>query len=117
MRSDEISATKSPWHMRVLFIGDSVTYGTTYIDQSRIFTSLVARKLPKRVGLPVDVVNASAGDWAPASFLQSKGTFDANLILIVLNTSGLRQPFANLPQDPGFPTKAPLTAIGETWTR
>jgi lysophospholipase L1-like esterase len=120
MRSDDISATKSPGHLRVLFIGDSVTYGTTYIDQSRIFTSLLAHEMPKLVGRPVDVLNASAGGWGPANevgFLQSRGNFDADLVLIVLNTADLRQPFADLPRDPGFPTEAPLTAIGEMWTR
>lgn len=120
MRSDDINATKKPSHVRVLFIGDSVTYGTTFIDQSRIFTSLVARDLPERVGHPVDVLNASAGGWAPGNevgFLKSKGTFDADLVLIVLNTGDLNQPFANLQPDPSFPIKAPLTAIGETWIR
>ncbi len=120
MRSDDISAAKPKGHVRLLFIGDSVTYGTTYIDQSRIFTSLVARELPGEIRRQVDVLNASAGGWAPGNevgFLRNKGTFDADLVLIVLNTADLNQPFANFQADPGFPTEAPLTAIGEAWTR
>jgi hypothetical protein len=31
MRSDDVSLTKPKDHIRVYFIGDSVTYGTTYI--------------------------------------------------------------------------------------
>lgn len=120
MRSGDVSQTKTKGHIRVLFIGDSVTYGTTYIDQSCIFTTLVSRDLPERVGHPVDILNASAGGWAPGNevgFLKKKGTFDADLVLVVLNTADLNQPFADLQPDPGFPTKAPWTAIGETWTR
>ncbi len=120
MRSDDVNATKAPGHSRLLFIGDSVTYGTTYVDQSLIFTSLLARDLPGRIGKPVDVLNASAGGWAPGNevaFLRSKGTFDADLVLIVLNAGDLNQPFANFQSGPGTPTTAPVTAIGEAWTR
>lgn len=120
MRSEDVGQSKGPDRLRVLFIGDSVAYGTTYIDQSRIFTTLVSHGLPKKAGHPVDVLNASAGGWAPANeigFLKKRGTFDADLVLIVLNTADLNQPFADLPPDPGFPTEAPWTAIGETWTR
>ncbi len=120
MRSDDISPTKTKDHIRVYFIGDSVTYGTTYIDQSRIFATLVSRELPGRVGHPVDILNASAGGWAPGNevgFLMKKGTFDTDLVLIVLNTADLNQPFADFRADPGFPTNAPWTAIDEAWTR
>ena len=76
--------------------------------------------LPGRIGKPVDVLNASAGGWAPSNevaFLRSKGTFDADLVLIVLNAADLSQPFADFQAGPGTPTKAPVTAIGEAWTR
>src|SRR5208337_3552148 len=46
-----------------------------------------------------------------------KGTFDADLVLIVLNTADLNSPFANFQLHPGFTTNAPWTAIGELWTR
>ena len=119
MRSDDISPNKAKDHIRVYFIGDSVTYGA-YIDQSRIFTIIICRDLPERLGHPVDILNASAGGWAPGNevaFLERNGTFDADLVLIVLNTGDLNQPFADFQPHPGFTVKAPWTAIGEAWTR
>jgi lysophospholipase L1-like esterase len=119
MRSDDISPNKAKDHIRVYFIGDSVTYGV-YIDQSRIFTTILLRDLPERLRHPVDILNASAGGWAPGNevgFLKKNGTFDADLVLIVLNTGDLNQPFADFQPHPGFTAKAPWTAIGEAWTR
>ncbi|MBT3070837.1 SGNH/GDSL hydrolase family protein [Rhodomicrobium sp. Az07] len=108
MRSDEIEAQKAPDHTRILFIGDSVTYGTTYIDQTRIFTTLVANRASERIGNPVEILNASAGGWAPENevgFLLSKGTFESDLVLIVLNTADLNSPLADSSRMPGCPPK------------
>ena len=119
MRSDDISPSKTDDHIRVYFIGDSVTYGV-YVDQSRIFTTLVSRDLAGLAGHPVDILNASAGGWAPGNevgFLKKNGTFDADLVLFVLNTGDLNQPFADFQPHPGFTANAPWTAIGEAWTR
>ncbi len=120
MRSEDIAAKKEPGHVRVFFIGNSVTYGTTYIDQSLIFTSLVGSELPKLTGYPAEVLNASAGGWAASNevgFLTSKGTFDADLVLIVLNSGDLQQPFNDYSESPSAPTEQPVSAIGEAWNR
>lgn len=120
MRSEDVDISKEAGHIRLYFIGDSVTYGTTYIDQSRIFTSLVGQNLSKYIGRPVDILNASAGGWAPSNeigFLKNKGTFNADIVLVVLNTSDLAQPFADFEPSLNYPTAKPLTAIGEAWTR
>src|ERR1700722_16135093 len=84
MRSPQITLHKAPGVTRVLFVGDSVTYGTNHIDQSLLATSLLAQRLPAIVHGPVEVMNASAGGWAPANevaYLRSRGTFDADLIV------------------------------------
>ena len=106
--------------MRILLIGDSVTYGTTYIDQADIFASLLERGLKQTMRSKVEVLNASAGGWAPSNeinFLISRGTFDASHVVFVLNTEDLNQPFAEFEPGPNFPTQKPLTAIGELWER
>src|SRR5437763_17186053 len=41
LRCPEFTANKPPGTLRILFVGDSVTYGTTHVDQSKIFTSLL----------------------------------------------------------------------------
>jgi len=67
------------------------------------------------------VLNASAGAWAPdneLSYLRSRGTFDANVVLLVLNNGDLTQPRATLEAVGGdLPQKRPVTALGEVFTR
>ncbi len=120
MRSPEFSEKRAAGTLRVLLIGDSVTYGTTYVPQGQIFASLLASSLPAVVHEPVEVLNEAVGGWAPGNetkFLTSRGTFDANIVLIVWNTDDLAQPFADFPGGIQFPTQNPWTAIGEVWTR
>lgn len=122
MRSPEVSPHKSPGTLRILFLGDSVTYGTTYVDQSQIFTSLLARDLPQQLHRRVEVLNASAGAWAPANeagYLESRGTFDADVVVFVLNTGDLVQPMnrATLLLLNGYPEHRPPFALYELWVR
>jgi hypothetical protein len=122
MRSPEISLHKTPGVTRVLFIGDSVCYGTTYVDQSKIFTSLVAQRLGAVVHGPVEVLNASTGGWAPGNevaYLRSRGTFDADLVIFVNNTLDLTQPFWMVDLSPNGPTpgRRPFCAIEEVLVR
>ena len=122
MRSPDITAHKSPGTLRILFLGDSVTYGTTYVDQSQIFTSLLARDLPQQLHRPVEVLNASAGAWGPANeagYLESRGTFDADVVVFVLNTGDVVQPMnrATLLLANGYPERRPPFALYELWAR
>ena len=41
MRSEDIEANKPPGTRRILFVGDSVLFGTTLVDQQRIFTNRI----------------------------------------------------------------------------
>ena len=120
MRSPDFVMPRPTGSNRFLFIGDSVTYGTTYVDQSLIFTSRLAATLPGIEHKRVEVLNASAGGGGVGNevgYLQRRGTFAANVVLIVLNTGDPGQPIAELPHDIGFPTERPWTAIGELWSR
>jgi hypothetical protein len=60
MRSDDVPPTRPAGVVRLLFVGDSLTYGTTHVDQSQLFTQIVGRGLPAIVHHPVEVLNASA---------------------------------------------------------
>ena len=122
MRCPEYALHKLPGVLRILFLGDSVTYGTTYVDQSEIFTSLLARDLPQRLKRGVEVLNASAGAWAPANelgYLRSRGTFDADVVVFVLNTGDLVQPMNRQPLllANGYPDHRPPLALYELWVR
>jgi hypothetical protein len=121
MRAREISARKDPNTFRVLFLGDSVTYGTTYIDQKRIFTGILEERLPRVMNKKVEVLNVSAGGWGVGNevgYLLSRGTFEADLVVMVLNTSDPVQGDSKLtPGDQNYPTDAPATALGELVNR
>lgn len=122
MRSPPVQTPKPVGEYRLLFLGDSVTYGTTHVDQSQIFTSLLNASLPERIHRKVEVLNASVGGWAPGNewgYLRSRGTFDADVVIFVINTADLTQPFADGGLSPasGYPDHRPLTAIGELWER
>ncbi len=121
-RSAAFPAAKPPGTLRILLLGDSVTYGTTHVDQGEIFASLLARDLPQKLGKPVEVLNASTGAWAVANevgYLKSRGTFDADQVIFVLNTGDLAQHFnpGNLTSVGGYPTQKPLCALSELWVR
>jgi len=121
MRSDEVPPYRDPSHLRIMFVGDSLTYGTSRVDQSKIFTEILHRKLPSIVHKPVDVLNASAGAWAPdneVSYIRSRGIFQSDIVVLVLNDGDVTQPRATM-QEVGeeSPSSRPATAIGELWTR
>jgi hypothetical protein len=121
MRSDEVSGVHQAGTLRLLFVGDSVTYGTSRVDQKKIFTEVLHRELPAIAHQPIEVLNASAGAWAPSnelSYIQSRGIFQSDIVLLVLNDGDLTQPRATL-ADVGdnLPQTRPLTAIGELYTR
>jgi hypothetical protein len=121
MRSEEIPLERNPQSLRLMFVGDSIAYGTSRVDQSEIFTDLLRRDLPGIVHRPVEVLNAAANGWAidnELSFVRSRGVFQSNAVVLVLNSGDLTQPRARL-ADIGDDarTKADATAIGELYSR
>jgi hypothetical protein len=121
MRSEEVPPVRDPGHMRILFVGDSLTYGTSRVDQSEIFTEIVHRELPSIIHKPVDVLNASAGAWAPdneVSYIRSRGIFQSDIVVFVLNDGDVTQSRSTMADvGDGLPSERPASAIGELWTR
>ncbi len=121
MRSEEVSPTRPPGVVRVLFVGDSITYGTTHVDQRNLFTQIVQRGLAGILHRDVQVLNASTNGWAPdneLAWVQSRGIFQSNDVLLVLNDGDLTQPRATIAEaGDSLPQRRPLTAIGELFTR
>jgi lysophospholipase L1-like esterase len=121
MRSDEFTPAHNAKGFRLLFVGDSLTYGTSRIDQSQIFTEILHRDLPAIIHRPVEVLNASAGGWAidnELSFVQSRGTFQSDVVVLVLNSGDLTQPRSTI-QDvsPNLALHNFGSAAGELYAR
>jgi hypothetical protein len=119
MRSPKVLGRKAPGEHRILFVGDSVAFGTTYVGQRDIFVERIGKML-SRSGAPVSVLNAASPGWAPANelaFIEAKGTYDADWVVLVYNTKDLVQPFAPFEAALQFPVENPSTALSELWTR
>jgi hypothetical protein len=121
MRSDELPASKSAGVFRLLIVGDSYAYGTTRVDQSQIFAELLQRELPQQIHRDVEVLNASAGGWAISNevgYVRSRGLFDADMVLLVLNQGDPTQEFEQYyPNDSLSYTldHHPVFALQEFW--
>jgi lysophospholipase L1-like esterase len=116
LRSEELDSRP-----KVLCLGDSVTNGGAPTDQSNTYPSLTESAL-KSDGKDVQVLNASAGGWAPANeyaFLQRWGTYGARVVVLEIGTNDFYQDKADaaLGVDPAFPIKKPMFAIEELITR
>ncbi len=122
MRSDAIAPMKVVGETRMLFVGDSVVNGGWWTPQEEIISEQVKRMF-QREGAPMSVLNASANSWSPRSelaYLQRFGTFDANAVVLVMNTDDL---FATAPTSlvvgthPNYPDRKPVAAIVEVVNR
>jgi hypothetical protein len=121
MRSDDFAPTRPQGTIRLMFVGDSLTYGTSRVDQKQLFTEILHRDLPSIVHRPIEVLNASAGAWAPSneiSFMRSRGIFNADIVLWVVNDGDVEQSRSTISEvGDDLPQSRPTLALGELWSR
>jgi hypothetical protein len=121
MRSDEVPANRTPGTSLILFVGDSITYGTSRVDQQQIFTEILHRDLPSILHRPVEVLNASGSAWVidnELSYIRSRGTFQSDIVLLVLNDGDVTQSRTTMAEaGDDLPQERPATAIGELYSR
>ncbi|MFQ3618699.1 MAG: SGNH/GDSL hydrolase family protein [Cyanobacteriota bacterium] len=80
---------------RVLLLGDSIVHGGTWTDQSQTISEQVRQFLTPRLGGAGMVLNAAAPSWGPQNqwgYLQQFGTFEAQVVVLLLNTDDLFAP-------------------------
>ena len=97
MRSDDIAEKKSDSQLRVFVLGDSIVNGGWWTDQSEILSESIKTELKKNSDRSVEVLNASANSWGPRNelaYLKRFGLFDADQLILVINTDDL---FATAP--------------------
>ncbi|KAB8315094.1 SGNH/GDSL hydrolase family protein [Tolypothrix campylonemoides VB511288] len=125
MRSEPIQKTPSPSTHRLLLLGDSIVNGGWWTDQDNTISSLLLRSLSDVASnlQQVEVLNASANSWGPRNelaYLQKFGSFNAQAIVLVINTDDL---FATSPtalpvgRDRNYPDKKPPLALVEVLQR
>lgn len=121
MRSASISQIPAPSTRRILLLGDSIANGGWWTDQANTISSLMMASLSHHQ--PTEVLNASANSWGPRNelaYLQKFGTFQAQVVILLINTDDL---FATAPtslpvgRDRNYPDKKPPLAFIEVWQR
>jgi lysophospholipase L1-like esterase len=65
LRGPDVAYAKPPGVRRVLFLGDSVTFGFGVARTEDVFPFRVGRELEGSLGAPVEVVNAGVGGYSP----------------------------------------------------
>lgn len=122
MRSEEIAPVPRPNVLRILCVGDSVTYGGVQTTQGETYPYLLEAELTGR-GIDAEVLNASAGGWAPENeegWLRANGTFGSKVVVIQWSTHDLFQrkaPSEKVGSHPQFPAEPPLFALQEAAIR
>jgi lysophospholipase L1-like esterase len=121
MRNKAIAPEKADGTLRILLLGDSIINGGWWTDQTKTISALIQQQLQQTCDRPVEVLNASANSWSPRSelaYLKRFGTFEADLIILVINTDDL---FATAPtsilvgKDPNYRDRKPPLAIVELY--
>jgi hypothetical protein len=98
LRGPELKEPKPPNSLRVLFAGDSVTYGGGQVAEPDLFVRRI-ETLAAAEGLRVESVNLSAPGWSPmnwSGWLNSHGALGADILVPVIPTADLRRPFSTL---------------------
>lgn len=129
MRSNAITKKRAADTFRVLVIGDSIANGGWWTDQADIISEMLATQLREKENAKssqksqVEVLNASANSWGPRNelaYLERFGTFDAQVVVLIINTDDL---FATTPssvvvgRDRNYPVRKPPLAIVEAIAR
>lgn len=129
MRGEDISSARPANVLRVLLLGDSIANGGWWTDQPQILSRQLERQLqPLLESLDpslhqVEVLNASANSWSPRNqlaYLRRFGAFDAQVIVLLLNTDDL---FGTVPtslpvgRDRNYPDRKPIAALAEVTQR
>lgn len=126
MRGPAIAPQPAPQTLRVLLLGDSIANGGWWTDQAAILSARLQQQLASQNLYPysaVEVLNASANSWGPRhelAYLAKFGTFEAHIVLLLLNTDDL---FATAPtavlvgRDRNYPDHYPPLALVEVLNR
>ncbi|MBO8242380.1 hypothetical protein HA147_06915 [Prochlorococcus marinus XMU1410] len=102
---------------RILIFGDSVLWGGTHIDQEKIATSLLIKKIKNKY----EIYNISAGSWGPGNwieYIKENGLFDADKVIFLINSQDLVDiPYKGNGINKQIPTSNPPFAMLELINR
>jgi len=110
-----------PGVLRVLCIGDSITFGGSEVDQTLTYPSQLQDLLAVRGR--VEVLIAASGGWAMENeegWLEAEGIFGSRFVVLQVASHDLFQEKETseiVGVHPSFPHRRPWFALQELWTR
>lgn len=119
LRSEPITDSPKPGTIRVLCIGDSITFGGVQVDQADTYPYQLQKILRDRSSKDFEVLNASAGGWGienEEAYLSSKGIYHSQIVVLQLGSHDLFQPKSSgeiVGRSLNFPDRKPLLALQE----
>jgi lysophospholipase L1-like esterase len=119
LRSEPISTNPRPGTIRVLCVGDSITYGGVQTDQLETYPYQLQNLLNHQGSEVFEVLNVSAGGWAienEEAYLRQHGIYGSQIVILQLGSHDLFQPKASselVGQSASYPSKKPLLALEE----
>ena len=124
MRSGPIEQSRPANTLRVFLIGDSIVNGNWWTDQSKTLSAMIEASLLQRDSIQTaEVLNASANSWGPRNelaYLRKFGTFESQIVVLVINTDdlfGVQPNSLQVGKDRSYPDKKPALALLEIMRR
>lgn len=113
LRGPELQNPKPADVRRIVFIGDSITYGGGRIAEDALFCRIVEQRL-NRQGKRVEVVNLSAPGWSPQNwmnYIDQHSLHEADIVVLVLPQCDLARPYATM-QLAGHQSRGSMLRLG-----
>jgi hypothetical protein len=115
LRGADVAPARPAGTTRLLFLGDSVTYGGSYVDDEEVLSSVVAAEMRRSGFSSVEALNAGVNAWGPANILglvETEGGFDSNVWIVIAVDDDFRREKTHIGEVPYF-NVAPRTALEE----
>lgn len=97
LRGPEIAYDRTPGSLRVLFLGDSVTFGDGLANDDETLPARIAGALSGRIGRPVEAINAGVSGYSPwqeGKFLKREGfRYSPDLVVLTFVLNDVTEKF------------------------
>jgi lysophospholipase L1-like esterase len=113
-RGDDFSFSKPYNALRLVFLGDSITYGGGQIRDPDLFVNRVASSLGRSQNRPMEAINLSAPGWGienMAAYVAMKGLHDADVLIWVISEADFRRPKQTSLSSNGFFEEKPRSRL------
>lgn len=115
LRGEEVEPRRPDGVERLLFLGDSVTWGGSYVDDRQLFGVVAAEGLRARLGLRVEALVAGVDAWGPPNILglvRETGGFEATTWIVTAVEDAFRRERTRIGETPHV-NRAPRFALEE----